>query len=146
MYELCCNSFSWISYHDHSPLILGLSRLKIFLYIISAYFIYVYMVTNHWLINNYIAISFSIYAIEKCSQTTFWQTCVIFGLLILYDVTFVFGSDVMMTVAKGFEAPMKILLPVKGFGYAMLGIGDIIVPGFLCSMCLRADFVRNMLV
>jgi minor histocompatibility antigen H13 len=52
----------------------------------------------------------------------------------------------MMTVAKGFEAPMKILMPVKGFGYAMLGIGDIIIPGFLCSMCLRADFIRSMLV
>jgi hypothetical protein len=51
----------------------------------------------------------------------------------------------MMTVAKGFEAPMKILIPVKGYGYAMLGIGDIIIPGFLCSMCLRADFIRTLL-
>lgn len=60
-------------------------------------------------------------------------------------MTFVFGSDVMMTVAQGFEAPMKILMPIRGKGYAMLGIGDIIIPGFLCSMCLRADFIRGVL-
>ena len=126
-------------------MIFGQSRLKLFLYGLSAYFIYIYMKTNFWLVNNYIAISFSIYAIEKCQQTTFWQMCIIFLLLILYDVTFVFGSDVMMTVAKGFDAPMKILLPVRGYGYAMLGIGDIIVPGFLCSMCLRADFIMGIL-
>jgi minor histocompatibility antigen H13 len=63
----------------------------------------------------------------------------------IYDVGFVFGSDVMMTVAQGFEAPMKILLPIRGYGFGMLGIGDIIVPGFLVSMCLRCDFVRGLL-
>ena len=61
-------------------------------------------------------------------------------------MTFVYGSDVMMTVAQGFDAPMKILIPIRGVGMAMIGIGDIIVPGFLVSMCLRADFIRNLLV
>jgi hypothetical protein len=66
MYELCINSFAWIQFHDETPMILGLSRLKLFLYVLSAYFVYVYFMTGHWLVNNYIAISFSIYAIEKC--------------------------------------------------------------------------------
>lgn len=61
----------------------------------------------------------------------------------IYDVAFVFGSDVMMTVALGFESPMKILLPTDG-GMAMLGIGDIIIPGLLVSFCMRIDFVRSM--
>lgn len=34
----------------------------------------------------------------------------------------------MMTVAKDFSSPMKILIPVPQ-GNAMLGILDIIVPG-----------------
>ena len=51
----------------------------------------------------------------------------------------------MMTVAKGFDAPMKILIPIRGLGFAMLGIGDIIVPGFLTSLCFRADFIKNLL-
>jgi minor histocompatibility antigen H13 len=145
MYEFCINTFDWISYHDGAPLLFGLTRLKLFIYGIAIYSVYVYVKINFWIINNYIALSFCIYSIEKCQQTAFWQVVIIFILLIAYDVTFVFKTDVMMTVAKGFEAPMKILFPVKGFGYGMLGIGDIIVPGFLTSMCLRADFISNMI-
>lgn len=32
--------------------------------------------------------------------------------LMVYDVTFVFQSDVMMTVAKGLDIPIKILVPL----------------------------------
>jgi len=60
-------------------------------------------------------------------------------------VSFVMGSDVMMTVARGFESPMKILFKNKE-GASMLGIGDIIIPGLLVSMCLRIDFVRGLLM
>ena len=65
--------------------------------------------------------------------------------LVLYDVSFVMGSDVMMTVARGFESPMKVLFK-KPEGLAMLGIGDIIVPGLLVSMCIRIDFIRGLLL
>ena len=58
---------------------------------------------------------------------------------------FVYASAVMMTVATGFDAPMKVLIPNGQSGYNMLGIGDIIVPGLLVSLCLRIDFVRSML-
>ena len=59
---------------------------------------------------------------------------------------FVYASDVIMTVATGFDAPMKVLIPNGQSGYNMLGIGDIIVPGLLVSLCLRIDFVRSMLI
>jgi len=117
-----------------------------FCYIVGAFFVYFYYMTNHWFVNNYIALSFSIYAIEKFSYTQFWQVALTFVALIAYDVSFVFASDVMMTVATNFDAPMKILIPIKGYGYAMIGIGDIIVPGFLVSMCIRSDFIRNLLI
>ena len=117
-----------------------------FCYIMGGFFVYAYCMTNHWFLNNYLALSFSIYAIEKFSYTQFWQVALTFIALIAYDVSFVFASDVMMTVATSFNAPMKILIPVKGFGFALIGIGDIIVPGFLVSMCLRSDFIRNLLI
>ena len=41
-----------------------------------------------------------------------------FAGLIAYDVSFVYGSDVMMTVAQGFDAPMKILIPIKVITYS----------------------------
>ena len=68
--------------------------------------------------------------------------------LIIYDVFFTFGTDVMMTVAQGFTVPMKLLFPhIKADGgrtYAMLDIGDIIIPGLLTSLAKRIDFVRNL--
>ena len=68
----------------------------------------------------------------------------IFVGTLIYDVVFVFGSDVMMTVAVGFESPMKILFPVEG-GLAMLGILDVIIPGILVTFCMRCDYIRYMI-
>lgn len=55
--------------------------------------------------------------------------------LFLYDVFWVFGTDVMVTVAKNFDAPIKLLF-VRSFAtedtdatYSMLGLGDIVIPG-----------------
>lgn len=130
---------------------LGFTQMKMGLYILSAYFIFVYCDSGHWIMNNYLAISFCVYIIEKWTQiTSFWQICVVFVGLIIYDTYFVFSTDVMMTVAKGFDMPMKLLFPLghsvgkKGFG--MLGIGDIIIPGLLTSLCMRADFIRHLTI
>ena len=47
-----------------------------------------------------------------------------------------FGTNVMVTVAKSFEAPIKLVFPQdlleNGLGatnMAMLGLGDIVIPG-----------------
>ena len=63
----------------------------------------------------------------------------------LYDAYFVYGSDVMMTVAKGIDLPMKILVPRDGStsAFAMIGLGDIVIPGLLASMCVRVDLIRT---
>jgi hypothetical protein len=45
----------------------------------------------------------------------------------------VFGTDVMVTVAKSFDAPVKLLWPKDLFAeqlhFSMLGLGDIVIPG-----------------
>lgn len=108
---------------------------------ISAYFVYLYVSTKFWLANNVIAIFFAIYAIENWLVGHFKYIFLIFLGLICYDVYFVFHSDVMMTVAKGFELPLKLLFPLSSKQYAMIGLGDIIIPGLFCSMCLRCDLI-----
>ncbi len=48
-----------------------------------------------------------------------------------------FGTEVMVTVAKSFDAPIKLLFPKNlfdplrepGKGLSMLGLGDIVLPG-----------------
>ena len=62
--------------------------------------------------------------------------CILLGGLFVYDIFWVFGTDVMVTVATSFEAPIKLLFPMDfmerglfGKNFAMLGLGDIVIPG-----------------
>lgn len=69
----------------------------------------------------------------------------------------VFGTDVMVTVAKSFDAPIKVvwpkelmtilaekglegLLSAEGLKFTMLGLGDIVIPGIFVALCLRFDY------
>ena len=56
----------------------------------------------------------------------------------MYDIFWVFGTDVMVTVAKSFDAPVKLLWPKDVFAeqlhFSMLGLGDIVIPGALLSL------------
>ena len=126
----------------------GVSRVQVSSWVFSLYIIIVYLQSRHWVVANFLAISFAVHAIENWLHTIFYEILLVFVGLIAYDVSFVFGSDVMMTVAKGFDMPMKLLFPMTlpsgGTGFGMLGIGDIIIPGLLVSLCLRIDFVREL--
>lgn len=51
-----------------------------------------------------------------------------------------------VTVAKSFDAPIKLVFPqdllVNGFNatnFAMLGLGDIVIPGIFIALLLRFD-------
>ena len=71
--------------------------------------------------------------------------------LFFYDIFWVFGTNfimgdgnsVMVSVAKNFEAPIKLLfpktLPAIAGQFSMLGLGDIVIPGFYVAMTLRYD-------
>ena len=52
--------------------------------------------------------------------------------LFFYDVFCVYGTDVMVTVAKNINAPIKILFPIDLLSVppklSLLGLGDIVIP------------------
>ena len=58
-----------------------------------------------------------------------------------------FGTEVMVTVAKSLDGPIKILFPrsltpdpTNGkLEMSLLGLGDIVIPGFFLSLLLRFD-------
>lgn len=68
--------------------------------------------------------------------------------LFFYDIFFVFGTDVMLTVAKSIDAPIKILFPTDWSSdpakFSLLGLGDIVIPGIFMAMCLRYDILRSL--
>jgi minor histocompatibility antigen H13 len=57
------------------------------------------------------------------------------------------GTDVMVTVAKNLDGPIKLLFPRSLIPHAetgrielsLLGLGDIVIPGFFLALLLRFD-------
>ena len=54
----------------------------------------------------------------------------------------------MVAVAKGLNAPVKILFPkalgVKPLPLSMLGLGDIVIPGIFVALMLRFDAKQGL--
>lgn len=112
-------------------------------YILASPFLVLYFLTQFWVINNIFGIALSVHALENLPVKNFK---ILFGLLaalLFYDVFFVFGTDVMLTVAKNIEGPIKLLFPKPAGGFSMIGLGDIIMPGILIAMTIRYDLFRK---
>ncbi|SGZ57387.1 CIC11C00000005955 [Sungouiella intermedia] len=114
----------------------------------------------NWIVNNVIA---SVFAISGCMFTrvgSFKVGTLMLLALFAYDVYFVFGSTLMVSVATGIDLPVKIVVPtcppeffswseiwnkqmheIRG-GSSLLGLGDIAIPGAFISLCLRYDYFQ----
>jgi len=110
-----------------------------------------YLMTNHWMANNIFGIVFSLQGIEMIALGSFFNGCILLSGLFFYDIFWVFGTEVMVTVAKSFDAPIKLLFPQPGFmpdgvtpsRPSMLGLGDIVIPGIFIALLLRFDHSRR---
>jgi minor histocompatibility antigen H13 len=116
--------------------------------VLSSIFSYYYFNTKHFLMNNVLGISFCVQSIERISVGSYKIGAILLAGLFVYDIFWVFGTDVMVTVAKSFDGPIKLLFPrvlptlvAKG-EFSLLGLGDIVVPGLFVSILLRFDAVR----
>merc|ERR1712203_409195 len=105
-----------------------------------------YIMKKHWLANDLMGMAFAINGVELLHLNNVVTGCILLGGLFFYDIFWVFGTDVMVTVAKSFEAPIKLVFPQdlveQGFGatnMAMLGLGDIVIPGIFIALLLRYD-------
>uniref|UniRef100_A0A672GI78 Histocompatibility (minor) 13 n=1 Tax=Salarias fasciatus TaxID=181472 RepID=A0A672GI78_SALFA len=105
-----------------------------------------YLLKKHWIANNLFGLAFALNGVELLHLNNVSTGCILLGGLFIYDVFWVFGTNVMVTVAKSFEAPIKLVFPQdlleKGLGasnFAMLGLGDIVIPGIFIALLLRFD-------
>lgn len=67
-----------------------------------------YLMKKHWIANNIFGISFAINGVELLQLSSVSTGCILLGGLFFYDIFWVFGTDVMVTVAMSFEAPIKL--------------------------------------
>lgn len=105
-----------------------------------------YLMKKHWIANNLFGMAFAVNGVELLHLNNVMTGCILLGGLFIYDIFWVFGTDVMVTVAKSFEAPIKLVFPqdliehgLNAENLAMLGLGDIVIPGIFIALLLRYD-------
>jgi len=102
-----------------------------------------YIMHKHWVANNVLGLAFSIQGISMLSLGSYKVGCILLSGLFFYDIFWVFGTEVMVSVARSFDAPVKLLFPKSLFAtelqFSMLGLGDIVIPGIFIALLLRFD-------
>jgi minor histocompatibility antigen H13 len=111
-----------------------------------------FIMSKNWILNNLFGLSFCIMGIKMIGISSYKTGAIMLIGLFFYDIFWVFGSkpvfgsNVMVTVAKGVEAPIKLMFPrsMGGCGqleHSMLGLGDIVVPGLFIAFLAKFDAV-----
>ncbi|KAL7198133.1 hypothetical protein ACSBR2_020621 [Camellia fascicularis] len=72
-----------------------------------------YASQKHWLANNILGLAFCIQGIEMLSLGSFKTGAILLAGLFVYDIFCVFFTPVMVSVAKSFDAPIKLLFPTS---------------------------------
>ncbi|RKO91362.1 signal peptide peptidase-domain-containing protein [Blyttiomyces helicus] len=106
-----------------------------------------YTYSKHWILSNMYGEAFSAQAIQLLNLDSFKTGMALLAGLFFYDIFWVFGTDVMVTVAKSFDAPIKVVWPKDIFEnaqFTMLGLGDIVIPGIFIALCLQFDHAQYL--
>jgi len=140
--------YSWLPFwKSKDPIQIEFGKADILSFIIALGIGGWYVSTKHWIANNIFGLSFSIQGVAMLSLGSYKVGCILLGGLFFYDIFWVFGTDVMVTVAKSFDAPIKLLFPKHLFAetleFSMLGLGDIVIPGVFIALLLRFDASRS---
>ena len=102
-----------------------------------------YFMTKHWALNNIFGVLFSIVALKGLNLSSTKTGLLLLWALFFYDIFWVYGTDVMVTVAKNLDLPIKLVFPfLNSEGVvqkSMVGLGDIVLPGLFLSFCLKFD-------
>ena len=117
------------------------SKQDVVVHLVGLALAVLFLKTKDFTIHNLFGICFSIQAIRLVSLGQFMNAFILLWGLFVYDVFWVFGTDVMVTVALSFEAPAKIIFPqsFEPWKQGILGLGDIVIPGIFVGLCLRFD-------
>uniref|UniRef100_A0A0D9VBD0 Uncharacterized protein n=1 Tax=Leersia perrieri TaxID=77586 RepID=A0A0D9VBD0_9ORYZ len=139
------NAIVWHAPFFHS-LSVEFTKSQVVASIPGFFFCIWYAAKKHWLANNVLGIAFCIQGIEMLSLGSFKTGAILLAGLFFYDIFWVFFTPVMVSVAKSFDAPIKLLFPTGDAArpFSMLGLGDIVIPGIFVALALRFDVSRGI--
>lgn len=124
---------------------LDLTLVDIAGYALAAVMGYQYILTrdsyeDNWIINNIFGVSFCLLGIKLVPISTYRTGAIMLIGLFFYDVFWVFcskpiiGSNVMVTVAKGVKAPIKLMFPRMGDAMVAQNNGTNMLPADLTAL------------
>eukprot|EP00566_Odontella_aurita_P012496 CAMPEP_0113547978 /NCGR_PEP_ID=MMETSP0015_2-20120614/12647_1 /TAXON_ID=2838 /ORGANISM="Odontella" /LENGTH=485 /DNA_ID=CAMNT_0000448575 /DNA_START=50 /DNA_END=1507 /DNA_ORIENTATION=+ /assembly_acc=CAM_ASM_000160 len=123
----------------------GLTTLALGIVCTLAYWSPVAM-TQKFMVSNIIAWSLAMTSLGAISLGSFQTGAILLAGLFCYDIFWVFGTDVMMTVATKVEAPVKFLYANppelaegKSYPFSVLGLGDVVIPGLFVRFMSKVD-------
>ena len=121
------------------------------------------LVSHHgnFTVSNTIACLIAADILQLIGISSFRVASILLVGMLVYDVTWVFaspaaiGENVMLKVATSTDVmngPTRLIFPkipgsmgeASSFPFALLGLGDIAIPGLLCCLALRYDASRSI--
>eukprot|EP00835_Amoeboradix_gromovi_P005769 NODE_581_length_6441_cov_0.484390.p2 type:complete len:327 gc:universal NODE_581_length_6441_cov_0.484390:3940-4920(+) len=133
---------------DEEIISMSMNSASLVLALISLGIAASYFMFNHWILSNILAFAFAVQAIALLDLDSVKTGILLMWGLFIYDIFWVFGTDVMVSVATKVDGPIKLQFPRKiledgTWKFAMLGLGDIVIPGVFIAMCKFFDNVKK---
>ncbi|KIO29583.1 hypothetical protein M407DRAFT_21319 [Tulasnella calospora MUT 4182] len=134
--------FEW-KFHTVSAIIIPSSVLPSILFVLNRPFEFKRFAIN----GGILAISFGFNALKLVKLESVRTGVYLLVGLFFYDIWWVFGTSVMVDVATTLNLPIKLLWPKNARmtlpgDFVLLGLGDVVVPGFFIAQALRFDQAR----
>uniref|UniRef100_A0A1A9WKV6 Minor histocompatibility antigen H13 n=1 Tax=Glossina brevipalpis TaxID=37001 RepID=A0A1A9WKV6_9MUSC len=105
-----------------------------------------YLARKHWIAKNIFGLAFAVNALEMLHLSNIVTGFILLIGLFFYDIFWSLGANVIVSIAKSFEAPIMLVFPqdwisngINGSNFIMLSLGDIIIPGIFIALLLRFD-------
>lgn len=126
---------------------------KIIIVITTFIILSLYILTENYIINNIIAFCIT-YMIITIYHFNNFKNCIFFLFMMsIYDFfwtyisPFIFTENVMVYAARNINLPIKLLFPIVYKKSPLdtciiLGLGDLIIPGFVLKFLHRFDFIK----
>uniref|UniRef100_A0A1A9ZDF4 Minor histocompatibility antigen H13 n=1 Tax=Glossina pallidipes TaxID=7398 RepID=A0A1A9ZDF4_GLOPL len=105
-----------------------------------------YLIKNHWIATNIFGLALTMNAVEILYLNNIVTGCILLSGLFFYDIFWILGTDVIVSIAKSLEAPVMLVFPqdwisngISGANFITLSLGDVIIPGTFIALLLRFD-------
>mmetsp|Transcript_14451 Transcript_14451/g.2369 ORF Transcript_14451/g.2369 Transcript_14451/m.2369 type:complete len:127 (+) Transcript_14451:731-1111(+) len=122
-------------------------------FVSSAVFVGIYLYTRNWVCNDIIAICYTFMFLHLIQVPNLKISTILLTSAFFYDIfwvflsSYIFGSNVMVSVATSIDLPIKIqcpkMIPTPVSFCGLIGLGDLVLPGLLVCLTARIDYIKQ---